>query len=68
MKAVNQCIGRAVRHKDDYAAVILLDQRYNRTSTKNALPDWIKRSLKTCPYGEGFNLLEKVECHEIFIE
>ncbi|GJQ82856.1 hypothetical protein Trydic_g2595 [Trypoxylus dichotomus] len=59
MKAVNQCIGRAVRHKDDYATVILLDERYNRASTKNSLPDWIKRSLKSCTYNEGFDLIRK---------
>ncbi|KRT86002.1 hypothetical protein AMK59_1317 [Oryctes borbonicus] len=59
MKSVNQCIGRAVRHKDDYATVILLDERYNRVSTKNSLPDWIKRSLKTCSYSEGFDLISR---------
>lgn len=45
MKAVNQCIGRAVRHKDDFATVLLLDERYNRNNTKNALPEWIKRRI-----------------------
>lgn len=60
MKAVNQCIGRAVRHRNDYATVLLLDERYNRASVKNALPDWIKRSLKVCNYEETFNNLQKV--------
>lgn len=27
-KAVNQCVGRVVRHKGDYAAVVLLDTRW----------------------------------------
>uniref|UniRef100_A0A1B6DBS7 Helicase ATP-binding domain-containing protein n=1 Tax=Clastoptera arizonana TaxID=38151 RepID=A0A1B6DBS7_9HEMI len=47
MKAVNQCIGRAVRHKEDYATVLLLDQRYARTTTQKLLPQWIKTSLQT---------------------
>nr|CAH7753344.1 unnamed protein product [Callosobruchus chinensis] len=54
MKAVNQCIGRAVRHKNDYATVLLLDERYNRMSVKNSLPNWIKRCLKMYEYKETF--------------
>jgi chromosome transmission fidelity protein 1 len=27
-KAVNQCVGRVVRHRGDYAAVVLLDPRW----------------------------------------
>lgn len=60
MKAVNQCIGRAVRHRNDYATVILLDQRYSRASTKDALPGWIKRSLKVYEFDECFDSIEKV--------
>ncbi|XP_060530615.1 ATP-dependent DNA helicase DDX11 [Cylas formicarius] len=54
MKSVNQCIGRSVRHINDYATVLLLDHRYNKPTKKNALPDWIKRSLKVCNFQEAF--------------
>ncbi|XP_041357412.1 ATP-dependent DNA helicase DDX11-like [Gigantopelta aegis] len=41
MKAVNQSIGRAIRHKDDYATILLLDRRYNRQNVGSKLPKWI---------------------------
>ncbi|KAJ8943643.1 hypothetical protein NQ318_005645 [Aromia moschata] len=59
MKSVNQCIGRAVRHKNDYATVLLVDERYNRASIKNALPNWIQRSLKVYSYEEAFLNIRK---------
>lgn len=59
MKAVNQCIGRAVRHINDYATVLLVDVRYNRPATKSALPDWIKRSLKTCEHSKATELMKQ---------
>ena len=45
MRSVNQSIGRAIRHKDDYAAIMLLDARYQRHSNRKRLPGWIKESL-----------------------
>ncbi|CAD5124537.1 DgyrCDS12815 [Dimorphilus gyrociliatus] len=46
MKAVNQSIGRAIRHKNDYASILLLDHRYLRPSIKSKLPKWIAKELK----------------------
>ncbi|KAK2459645.1 hypothetical protein APHAL10511_008290 [Amanita phalloides] len=45
MNAVNQCIGRAIRHKGDWASLILLDQRYAAGSIRNKLPKWIGSRL-----------------------
>ena len=46
MKAVNQSIGRAIRHKDDYAAIVLLDHRYLRPAIGSKLPHWINQRLE----------------------
>ena len=43
MKAVNQCIGRAIRHINDYSTIILLDKRY--TCKTKALPHWVQRTV-----------------------
>lgn len=45
MKAVNQSIGRAIRHINDYATVLLLDARYQRQNVLQKLPDWIRSNL-----------------------
>lgn len=45
MRAVNQSVGRAFRHADDYAAVILADYRYSSDSSVwNKLPNWLRNS------------------------
>jgi chromosome transmission fidelity protein 1 len=46
MKAVNQSIGRAIRHKSDYAAILLLDHRYARQDIRVQLPGWIKEHVR----------------------
>ena len=47
MKAVNQCVGRAIRHINDYAAILLLDGRYvEQTAVSSRLSNWIGKSLR----------------------
>lgn len=41
MRGVNQSIGRAIRHKGDYATIVLLDQRYATDRIRKKLPKWI---------------------------
>ncbi|KAI0164563.1 DNA repair helicase [Xylariaceae sp. FL1272] len=45
MRAVNQSIGRAIRHRNDYAAIILLDRRFSMDRVKGKLPGWIQNGL-----------------------
>lgn len=52
MKAVNQSIGRAIRHINDYAAVLLIDGRYQQERIQQKLPEWIRTQLR-CPVSFG---------------
>ncbi|KAF3908903.1 hypothetical protein AA313_de0207043 [Arthrobotrys entomopaga] len=42
MRAVNQSIGRAIRHRNDYAVILLLDKRFGRDNIWGKLPKWIR--------------------------
>ncbi|KAK8869549.1 hypothetical protein IAR55_000116 [Kwoniella newhampshirensis] len=46
MRAVNQSIGRAIRHANDYACILLVDKRYATPRIKNKLPRWIGEDVK----------------------
>uniref|UniRef100_A0A915ERX0 ATP-dependent helicase C-terminal domain-containing protein n=1 Tax=Ditylenchus dipsaci TaxID=166011 RepID=A0A915ERX0_9BILA len=46
IQSVNQAIGRVIRHRNDHAAIILLDVRYSKANI--ALPGWIKKRLSHC--------------------
>lgn len=45
MRAVNQSIGRAIRHRGDYAAVVLVDRRFGTERIRGKLPGWIKGGM-----------------------
>ena len=44
IKAVNQSIGRAIRHKNDFSLIILADVRFQNKNIINKLPKWILES------------------------
>ena len=61
MKAVNQSIGRSIRHSRDYASILLMDKRYARTSVQRKLPEWIGSQLQVCEkFGPAFDSIRKV--------
>lgn len=45
MRAVNQSIGRAIRHRGDYAAIVLADRRYGTDRVRAKLPGWIRGAM-----------------------
>uniref|UniRef100_G3TU92 Regulator of telomere elongation helicase 1 n=1 Tax=Loxodonta africana TaxID=9785 RepID=G3TU92_LOXAF len=41
-RAVNQAIGRVIRHRQDYGAVFLCDHRFTHTDARAQLPSWVR--------------------------
>lgn len=54
MRAVNQSIGRAIRHRNDFASIILLDRRYQTPRVADKLPNWIKQGIMQKQGGNNF--------------
>lgn len=50
-RAVNQAIGRVIRHKNDYGAIILLDERFATARSIGQLSRWVRGRVRT---GESF--------------
>ncbi|ODV96354.1 hypothetical protein PACTADRAFT_41907 [Pachysolen tannophilus NRRL Y-2460] len=48
MRAVNQSIGRSIRHIGDYATIYLIDKRYSEnTRISSKLSGWVRKRLVT---------------------
>lgn len=77
MKAVNQCVGRVIRHRDDYAAIVLADARWcsgncgvvqgisgGLSGPLKKLPEWIQGSLTVCKsFGDAYGRLHRFHRH-----
>ncbi|KAH7049992.1 helicase C-terminal domain-containing protein [Linnemannia elongata] len=46
-RAYNQAIGRCIRHRKDWGAMVLLDYRFTIPGTKNSLSRWVRPLTKT---------------------
>jgi len=66
MRAVNQSIGRAIRHQGDYASILLLDRRYKTSQIEGKLPGWIRQCV--APGGECDNFQQTTKRLRIFFE
>jgi chromosome transmission fidelity protein 1 len=57
MRAVNQSVGRAIRHREDYAAIVMVDKRFASERVRGKLPGWIQSGLVEGAGEKSFGLL-----------
>ncbi|KGN45355.1 regulator of telomere elongation helicase 1 homolog isoform X1 [Cucumis sativus] len=46
MRAVNQAVGRVIRHRHDYGAIIFCDERFAHSSRQSQISVWIQPHIK----------------------
>ncbi|XP_014290418.1 regulator of telomere elongation helicase 1 homolog [Halyomorpha halys] len=57
-RAVNQAIGRVIRHAEDYGAIILCDAQFNNQKIVQNLSKWVQqRIIKPRSFGESVGVL-----------
>ena len=47
IRAVNQAIGRVIRHIRDYGAIFLIDERYQRIQVQHLISGWLRDQIST---------------------
>ena len=59
-RALNQALGRCIRHRHDYGAIFLVDSRYcNNPIVVNQLSKWVRQSVKS--YAEPGRMFRSVK-------
>jgi len=56
MSMANQALGRAIRHKGDYAALVLMDERY--LGLRRKITPWINQKIKSPSFVEGLRMIK----------
>ncbi|XP_024528457.1 Fanconi anemia group J protein isoform X2 [Selaginella moellendorffii] len=44
-RALNQAVGRCIRHRGDYGAIVLLDERFNKANYTGYMSKWLRKSI-----------------------
>ncbi|CAK4151876.1 unnamed protein product [Aphanomyces euteiches] len=63
-RAVNQAVGRVIRHRHDFGAIILLDERFAFHQQKGSLSKWLQPFVQIIPsYGAAHGALTRFFKH-----
>ncbi|KXL47785.1 hypothetical protein M433DRAFT_140653 [Acidomyces richmondensis BFW] len=62
IRSVNQAIGRVIRHKDDWASIILMDSRYSQHRIQQKLPGWIRKSYTDGTNTKAESVVQDIDC------
>ncbi|XP_042348156.1 regulator of telomere elongation helicase 1 isoform X2 [Plectropomus leopardus] len=57
-RAVNQAIGRVIRHKEDFGAILLCDQRFKSSDARAQFPSWVRPYVRL--YSSFGNIIRDV--------
>ena len=48
-RAVNQAMGRVIRHRRDYGAIIMCDERFQTPGARKQLSSWLRGLVQVYP-------------------
>jgi chromosome transmission fidelity protein 1 len=69
MRAINQSVGRAIRHANDFAAIILLDRRYQTDNRVwDGIPNWLKKSVVDGDWRKDIPLSQRLDNMKTFFQ
>jgi chromosome transmission fidelity protein 1 len=59
LRAVNQSVGRAIRHANDYACIFLLDGRFGKPEIQKKLSKWMREGIREGSFKEALGEVQQ---------